>query len=74
MTGGHWYDNGTGPVRLDPPAETPADTALTAYLDHAHGCAECHRRLHNCETGAALWAAYTAARGPLMHPAAWAAS
>ncbi|SEO84149.1 hypothetical protein [Actinacidiphila rubida] len=44
------------------------DVTWRAYYDHSHGCAECHRRLLNCETGAALWEAYRAARGPILHP------
>lgn len=78
MTGGGiWYHSGAGVARLDAPEETDAaaeGAAWDAYLTHVRGCAECHTRLHNCEAGAALWAAYTAARGPLTHPAAWAGS
>lgn len=34
------------------------DAAWSGYLDHVRGCAECHRRLHNCPIGRALWRTY----------------
>lgn len=78
MSGGIWYHNATGAARLDAPREPAGtaaeDAAWDAYLTHVRGCTGCHTRLHNCETGRGLWQAYTAARGPLAHPAAWAAS
>ena len=39
-----------------------------AYRAHSGGCDECAQRLHNCPAGAALWRAYTDARGPLVTP------
>lgn len=61
---GHYYDSGAGPVELDPPP-APAADAYAAYLAHTPDCDECGRRLHGCDEAQRLWAAYTAARGPL---------
>jgi hypothetical protein len=36
-------------------AEAPDRAALRAYIDHTGDCAECSRRLLNCERGQDLW-------------------
>jgi hypothetical protein len=61
-TGGHYLDIGDGPMPLTSAAvqviEATAREAYRTYADHSLACDECKRRLWNCETGKALWAAY----------------
>lgn len=51
--------------RLAVTAMDPERVAWRTYYGHSSGCEECHRRLHNCPTGAALWEEYLEVRAPI---------
>lgn len=55
-------------VKRPPLIRSAVDGAWDAYYAHSSSCAHCARLLHNCRDGAALWASYREARGPITTP------